>query len=130
MQVAVFGLGYVGCVSAACLADPGHSVAGVDRDENKVHSIAAGSSPFYEPGIGPRIRLDSIYGTNRNFILKAIPHLGKRMLPALDDLLAWADCLVVARKPAPEVAEQIQAAQVPVIDLAGGLAVARPPVAL
>lgn len=51
VNVAVVGLGYVGSVSAACLADAGHSVVGVDRDEFKVRSILDGRAPFYEPGL-------------------------------------------------------------------------------
>ncbi|HEY6346513.1 MAG TPA: nucleotide sugar dehydrogenase [Bryobacteraceae bacterium] len=51
-NVAVFGLGYVGCVTAACLAELGHRVTGVDRDEGKVHSISQSQAPFYEPGLG------------------------------------------------------------------------------
>ena len=50
-QVAVLGLGYVGCVTAACLAEMGHSVAGVDRDAFKVESVLAGRAPFFEPGL-------------------------------------------------------------------------------
>src|SRR5260370_37519263 len=48
-RVAVFGLGYVGCVTAACLADLGHSIVGVDKDEHKVRSILEGKAPFFEP---------------------------------------------------------------------------------
>jgi GDP-mannose 6-dehydrogenase len=48
-RVAVFGLGYVGCVTAACLADLGHSIVGVDRDEHKVRSVLEGRAPFFEP---------------------------------------------------------------------------------
>ncbi|MBV8674551.1 MAG: nucleotide sugar dehydrogenase [Acidobacteriaceae bacterium] len=51
MKVSVFGLGYVGCVSAACLAQDGHEVVGVDVDARKVSSIANGLAPFFEPGL-------------------------------------------------------------------------------
>jgi len=51
MIVAVLGLGYVGCVTAACLARLGHKVTGVDRDEYKVNNVLAGKAPFYEPGL-------------------------------------------------------------------------------
>jgi GDP-mannose 6-dehydrogenase len=51
MKVAVFGLGYVGAVSAACLAANGHDVWGVDPDELKVAAVSAGHSPVLEPGL-------------------------------------------------------------------------------
>ncbi len=50
-NVAVMGLGYVGCVTAACLAHLGHHVIGVDRDKYKVDSILGGEAPFFEPGL-------------------------------------------------------------------------------
>jgi GDP-mannose 6-dehydrogenase len=49
--VAVLGLGYVGCVTAACLARLGHRVIGVDKDNHKVESVKKGQAPFYEPGL-------------------------------------------------------------------------------
>jgi GDP-mannose 6-dehydrogenase len=50
-HVAVLGLGYVGCVSAACLAQLGYRVTGIDRDAVKIASVNAGHAPFFEPGL-------------------------------------------------------------------------------
>ncbi len=55
-EVVVFGLGYVGCVTAACLAELGHRVTGVDRDVQKVNNVLEGKAPFYEPGLEPIVR--------------------------------------------------------------------------
>ena len=52
LRVSVFGLGYVGCVSAACLARAGHEVWGVDVSDQKVDMVNRAQSPIVEPGLG------------------------------------------------------------------------------
>lgn len=50
-RVAVFGTGYLGATHAACMAELGHEVLGVDVDPEKVARLQAGELPFYEPGL-------------------------------------------------------------------------------
>ena len=49
--ISVFGIGYVGVVSAACLARDGHAVIAVDVDQNRVDVINNGQSPIVENGL-------------------------------------------------------------------------------
>jgi GDP-mannose 6-dehydrogenase len=56
MNISVYGLGYVGCVSAACLAHLGHNVTGVDVSEEKVAQVNKGKSPLVEAGLDDMIR--------------------------------------------------------------------------
>jgi GDP-mannose 6-dehydrogenase len=51
LTISVFGAGYVGCVSAACLAKDGYGVIAVDPDTNKIDALAKGRAPIYEPGL-------------------------------------------------------------------------------
>lgn len=69
----------------------------------------------------PHIQLDVIYGSNRNFILNSIPHIGRLMLSDVNQLLSWADYLVVAQKQKPEVEQLIQRSGIPTLDLTLGV---------
>lgn len=51
MKISVFGLGYVGSVTAACLADKGHDVIGVEVNPDKLALFQLGKSPLFEPGL-------------------------------------------------------------------------------
>jgi len=51
MRIAMIGTGYVGLVSGACLADFGHEVTCVDKDQGKIDRLNAGEMPIWEPGL-------------------------------------------------------------------------------
>ncbi len=56
MHVAMIGIGYVGLVSGACLADFGHHVICVDKDADKIASLTRGEIPIFEPGLHDLVR--------------------------------------------------------------------------
>ena len=51
MKITIFGVGYVGLTTGACLAHLGHEVLGVDVDQEKIRMLKDGNLPFYEPGL-------------------------------------------------------------------------------
>lgn len=63
MKISVVGCGYLGAVHAACMAELGHDVLGIDVDETKVAALSAGRAPFYEPGFEEL--LTRVLGTGR-----------------------------------------------------------------
>ena len=66
----------------------------------------------------PHIQIDQIYGTNRQFVLNAIPHIGRLMVASADEMLAWADHIVVTQKPSPEMRAKIEATGKPILNVA------------
>jgi GDP-mannose 6-dehydrogenase len=67
----------------------------------------------------PHIRLDAIYGSNREFILAAIPHIGRLLESKVEAVLEWADQIVLAQPPSGDLAQAIRASKRPVLDLVG-----------
>lgn len=63
MRISVIGCGYLGAVHAASMASLGHDVVGIDVDPGKIARLAAGTAPFYEPGL-PEL-LAEVSGTGR-----------------------------------------------------------------
>ena len=87
MNISIFGLGYVGCVGAACLAKLGHKVIGVDVNENKVRLINEGKPTIIEEGIAELCSeahekglmsatmdvREAVHGTDVSFIVVGTP---------------------------------------------------------
>ncbi|MGK9142019.1 UDP-glucose/GDP-mannose dehydrogenase family protein [Xanthomonas euvesicatoria] len=65
MRVAIFGTGYVGLVTGACLAEVGHQVVCVDIDQAKLDALNRGLIPIYEPGLEPMVKANHAAGRLR-----------------------------------------------------------------
>lgn len=90
MKVAVFGLGYVGTVTAAVLASNGHEVWGVDVDPSKVATVAAGHSTVVEPG------LDELVAST---VAAGRLHASTDLAPALDGAEVSLVCVGTPSSP-------------------------------
>lgn len=62
LRVSVFGAGYVGCVSAACLSNDGFRVVAVDPDSFKVSCLARGEAPIIEPDLAEFLEKANLNG--------------------------------------------------------------------
>jgi UDPglucose 6-dehydrogenase len=65
LQVSIVGLGYVGLVTAACLAERGHDVIGIEVDNGRIAALQEGRAPFYEPDLDLLIRANASAGRLR-----------------------------------------------------------------
>jgi UDPglucose 6-dehydrogenase len=77
MKIAVIGTGYVGLVTATCLAENGNDVVGIDKDEGKIATLLAGKLPIYEPGL-----LELVQRNARDGRLAFTTNLAEAVLPA------------------------------------------------
>ena len=62
MRIAIFGTGYVGLVTGACLAEVGHDVVCVDIDAAKLEGLRRGVIPIFEPGLEPMVKANHAAG--------------------------------------------------------------------
>ncbi len=116
MKIVVFGLGYVGAVTAAGLAAKGHSVVGVDVDPSKVELLGSGQSPVVEPGL-PELIAESVASGRLTATSDAAQ--------ALDQ--ADASLICVGTPSTPRGSTNLDYLERCLLDIAEGLAVARPP---
>ncbi len=70
MRISVIGTGYLGAVHAACMAELGHDVLGVDNDDYKIALLRDGNAPFYEPGL-PEMLASSVESGKLRFSASA-----------------------------------------------------------
>jgi GDP-mannose 6-dehydrogenase len=116
MKVAVVGLGYVGTVTAACLASRGHDVWGVDVDAAKVDEIRGGRSPVAEPGLDALVAQTVADGTL---------HATNSCADALDQ--ANLSLVCVGTPSAPRGGTDLTYIRRAVDDIVAALRTARPP---
>ena len=89
MKITIYGSGYVGLVTGACLADVGHHVLCVDIDEEKISNLKNGVIPIYEPGLEEIIK-QSVAEGNIEFTT------------SIEDAVAFADVQFIAVGTPPD----------------------------
>jgi len=117
MKIAVVGTGYVGLVTATCLAESGNDVVGIDKDRQKIETLRGGKIPIYEPGL-----LELVQRNGREGRLRFTTDLAEAVLPSrlvflavgtpqsadgaadLSALWAVADAIAAALKTKPAAA--------------------------
>ena len=81
LRLSVLGTGYLGATHAACMAELGFDVLGMDVDEAKVEALSEGRVPFYEPGLEPLLRKNVESGRLRFTTSYAEAATRRRALP-------------------------------------------------
>ena len=66
----------------------------------------------------PHIVIDQIYGSNKNYVLNAVPHIGELMVPSLDEVLKMCRSLIVTQKTSAETADKIKQSGIQVLNVA------------
>ncbi len=89
MKITIFGTGYVGLVTGACLSEVGHSVLCMDVDSSKISSLRAGQMPIYEPGLESIVRSNIDAGT-------------LHFTDDLEEAVAFSELILVAVGTPPE----------------------------
>ncbi|MGO4599385.1 UDP-glucose dehydrogenase family protein [Terrabacter sp. 2RAF25] len=115
MKISVIGCGYLGAVHAACMADFGHEVVGVDVDPEKVSKLAAGIPSFHEPGLEPLLRKgvdggDLTFTTDKSalsqarvhFIAVGTPQRGGSYAADLSYVWSAVDDILTHARPQPD----------------------------
>jgi UDPglucose 6-dehydrogenase len=123
MKISVIGCGYLGVVHAACMTELGHEVIGIDVDSDRIALLAAGTPPFFEPGLAEllsrsmqtgRLRfstdISEVSGSEVHFVAVGTPQLAgsdaadlRFVRAAVDSLLPQlaAGDLVVGKSTVP-----------------------------
>jgi UDPglucose 6-dehydrogenase len=110
VQIAVIGSGYVGLVTAACLADSGNHVVAVDTDAGKIEALQAGHCPFFESGLEELVRENMRSGRLRFATDVAASVAGVRVV-----------FLAVGTPPQPDGSADLSAIESAVREVARGL---------
>ena len=115
MQLSVIGCGYLGAVHAACMAQLGHDVVGLEVDAEKAAALAAGRAPFHEPGFDELLasalasgRLsfttdpDAVAGAQVHFICVGTPQQEGRYAADLRYVNSAVDALIPRLRAHPD----------------------------
>jgi len=83
MRLTVLGLGYLGATHAACMAELGHEVLGVEVDRDRLTKLTKGELPFYEPGLAELLGKHIDSGDCRSRIPTNMPPIGATSFSSL-----------------------------------------------